>query len=115
MPKVDDRTEGELVLTLAVKGKEVFRDVKDVSVLNTDAREARGLAGLDGQGPAGLRPARHGRAVPQAQNGIPFTPLTTSKSLPDAGKVLVVGKDALDAAESDFEPAAGLRRRRAAA
>ncbi len=34
LPKVETRTEGELVLSLAVGGKEVFKDVKPVSVLN---------------------------------------------------------------------------------
>ncbi len=95
MPKVDTRKEGELTLALSVKGEQVFRSVKAVSVLpNATARAKlteKELLVFDPNGSTGsfLKNA-----------GVPFTPLKDIKSLPASGKVLIVGKDALDPATS---------------
>ncbi|MBM4041955.1 MAG: hypothetical protein FJ290_25960, partial [Planctomycetes bacterium] len=116
MPKVTARQEGELTLTLSVKGQEVFRDTKAVSVLPRataglssragrpedtvgQADRATGLAKLDAKELLVLDPQGAVAAFLKAQ-GIAFTPLADLKALPEAGKVLVLGKDALDAAES---------------
>ena len=96
MPRVKGRAEGELVLTLAVKGQEVFRDVKAVAVIEPETRDMAGLGAADlvvydpqGAASAFLKERR-----------IPFTPVTALSQLPAEGKVLLVGRDALDEAES---------------
>ena len=95
MPTVATRQEGELALSLSVKGQEVFRDTKAVSVLPKPAAvaklDAKELPVFDPQG---------GTAAFLKASGIAFTPLADLKALPEAGKVLLIGKDALDAAES---------------
>src|SRR5262249_8773212 len=98
MPPVDTRQEGALTLSLTVNGQEVFKDVKAVSVLAPAAKPA-GLAKFtekellvydpDGTTAAFLK-----------QHGVAFTPLADLKSLPETGKVLLIGKDALSLAES---------------
>jgi len=95
MPAVAERREGELVLSLAVKGREVFRDAKAVSVLPKPAFAAklgaRELLVFDPKGAA---------AAFLKANRVAFTPLPDLKSLPATGRVLLVGNDALDEAES---------------
>ncbi len=101
MPVVTARQEGKWTLRLTVAGKEVFQDVKTVSVLPT--------------GPFSERPAARGASAVQnlavfdprgtvmaflRNRSIPFTPLATLDALPEASKVLLVGQDALTAAES---------------
>ncbi|HZL33992.1 MAG TPA: glycoside hydrolase family 2 TIM barrel-domain containing protein [Tepidisphaeraceae bacterium] len=97
LPIVQQRTEGELLLTLATKGKEVFRDSKAVSVLPALAGEVKAtgitrlkqgeLAVFDPTGVAGDFLKRQ---------GVAFTSMLDLKSLPPNGKVLLIGKDALD-------------------
>ncbi len=95
LPQVTARREGELILFLSVKGQEVFKDVKAISVLPKPAAvaklDAKELLVLDPQGAA---------AAFLKASGIVFTPLADLKALPETGKVLILGKDALDAAES---------------
>ena len=95
MPAVTARQEGELTLSLSVKGQEVFKDTKAVSVFPKPAAmaklDAKELLVFDPQG---------GAAAFLKASGIAFTPLADLKSLPESGKVLALGKDALDAAES---------------
>jgi glycosyl hydrolase family 2 len=115
MPKVVSRQEGQLILTLAVKGKEVFRDVKKISVLPAAAVAAAKPASrpvnaktvaalktgtsLDAKSLLAYDP--HGRVVSFLKSqGMPFTSLPDLKNLPAAGRVLIVGRDALDVPES---------------
>ncbi|MGA2034489.1 MAG: glycoside hydrolase family 2 TIM barrel-domain containing protein [Thermoguttaceae bacterium] len=101
MPAVDDRAEGQLLLALSVKGEEVFRDVKRLSVLNADPRrnKAAGLATLAAGDLLVCDP--HGTLIDfLRRGGIPFTELKDLKTLPDAGRVLLIGKDAIGAVES---------------
>lgn len=101
MPQGDSRQEGELTLALSVRGKEVFRDAKAVSVLNPDGRgtQQAGLAGLTAKDLLVYDP--HGSVAAFLKlRSIPFTPLADLHSLPITGKVLLVGKDALDPSES---------------
>ncbi len=95
IPAVDARVEGELVLLLSVGGKDVFRDTKAVSVLKPSAATAPG----DAHSLAVYDPSGTAAAILKAQH-IPFTPLASLKTLPDAAKVLLIGKDALDTTES---------------
>ncbi len=100
MPEVTSRQEGELVLTLTAGGREVFRDAKAVSVLpaprpasqsGTASLGVRGLAVLDPKGEV---------AAFLGSNQVPFTPVKSLEVLPQAARVLVVGRDAIDAGAS---------------
>jgi len=90
------RQEGELTLVLTVGGKEVFRDVKAVSVLAPEARKLPGIGAKD----LIVFDPQGSTAAFLAQQRIPFTRIASLDELPDDGRVLVVGKDALDAAAS---------------
>jgi hypothetical protein len=94
MPTVEDRTEGELVLSLSVKGKEVFKDTKAVSVLNPGRAAALAAKELLVFDPHGTTTAFLNK------NRVAFTELKSLAALPESGKVLIVGKDALDEKES---------------
>jgi len=109
MPRVASRAEGEWVLALAVKGKDVFRDSKAVSVLNTDPRECR-MSGLGGLKAADLCVVDPGGAVGAflKGRGVPFTPVADLAALPPTGRVLVVGKDVLGPVESTTSRLAAL-------
>jgi len=100
LPKVEARSEGEFVLTLAVAGKEVFRDVKHVSVLpgGPGGSKAGGLALAAKQ----LLVYESNGAVREflKGNGLPFTALDSLADIPTTGRVLIVGRDALDLVES---------------
>ena len=94
MPSVTARQEGELTLTLSVGGKEVYRDRKAVSVLPAVAPEklpANTVAVFD---PAGETAAFLKRT------GQPFTALQSLDAVPASAKVLVVGRDAIEAKDS---------------
>ena len=96
MPKVASRTEAQWLLTLEVKGKQVFRDVKYVSILDTRAMRVRvtpgRLAVYDPEGAV----IRYLRSV-----GVTFAKLENLNSLPANAKVLLIGANALDARLSD--------------
>jgi beta-galactosidase len=96
MPKVAARQEGEWVLSLAVGGKEVYKDTKAVSVLNTDPREGKvpGLAALTASDLCVYDPAS-GAAALLKDRGVPFTSIAALDAFPQAGKILLVGRDAI--------------------
>jgi len=96
MPKVMKRTPLQFVLTCDVKGRTVFRDVKEMVVIAPDltkkpALKATELLVLD---PYGSVKAR------LAKRGILFTEVKRFEELPLTTKVVVVGKDALTAAQA---------------
>ncbi len=96
VPEVGQRTEGQFILTCRRGGKEVFREVKDVAVLNTDAGPKPGLpaAALAVMDP-------HGTAVARLKaRGVPFTQVASLDDIPDSARVILIGKDALDARTS---------------
>ena len=101
MPSVKERGEGELKLSLSVGGTEVFTDSKVVSVLPTGTKAAADarLAGLNANNFFVYDPAGPVAKFLKEQ-GLAFTALTDLKTLPDGAKVLLIGKDALDAADS---------------
>ncbi len=98
MPAATDRVEGELVLSVSVKGQEVYHDSKAVSVLapsqaafpSLSALAAADLLVFDPSGDAG-------RFL--NSRGIRFTAVESLPALPASGKVLLIGKDALQPAE----------------
>ncbi|MBN2139117.1 MAG: hypothetical protein JW720_15020 [Sedimentisphaerales bacterium] len=101
MPNVDTRQEGQLLLSLSVKGKEVFRDIKAVSVINPDPRRNKvpGLSNLGALDVCVYDPA--GRTAEfLKQSAVPFTLAPDLDTLPKKTKILIIGKDALGPEES---------------
>ena len=94
LPDAARREEGELLLTLSAGGKEIYRDTKAVSVLPapTAAKLAPGVVAVFD--PAGQAAAFLQRA------GVAFTPVPSLDAIPAGAKVLVVGRDAIDAQDS---------------
>ena len=89
MPTVADRQEGTWALTLTEEGKTAFQDSKAVSVLNTHPRpqtpQAEGLSKLSAKNLFVFDPA--GTVGPFLKSsGLTYTPLTSLKALPEAGR-----------------------------
>lgn len=100
VPDVASRAEGELVLTVAAGGREVYRDAKAVSVLpEPGPQELRGLSSLGAGGLAVLDPSGEVTRFLSGL-GVPFSKVSGLDALPDAAKVLVVGRDVIDRAGS---------------
>ena len=96
MPSVKERTRGEWLLTCTRAGQELFRDTKELWVMDPDggpkpAFTEGELAVLD---PRGTVTAR------LTKRGIAFTELKPGTEIPAAAKVVIVGPDALDAHEA---------------
>ena len=99
LPKVASRTEGELTLSLTQRGAAVFKDTKAVSLLNTGGKATGTTAKLAASTLFVYDP--QGSVSPfLAAHGIAFTPMQSLSSLPSQHSVLIVGKDALNPAES---------------
>ena len=100
MPRATERTEGTLQLTLLVNGKQVFADEKPLSLLPephaspTLTTAALGRPSLAVYDPAGTAAA----ALRSA--GVAFKLLNNLAALPADIRGLIIGKDALTAAES---------------
>ena len=97
IPVVQQRTEGELTLSLTVKREEVFKDTKLVSVLPTAGPAPRRVAI---EGPKGTNllvfdPKGSLGAFLRLAN-IGFVSIPDLKSLPQSGRILLIGKDAID-------------------
>ena len=91
LPPVKYRTPAQWILTCTRDGKEVFRDVKTVALINpaADAKPtltAAQLYVLDSFGSAGAR---------LQARGIAFTAVKTLAEIPDTAKVVIIGKDSL--------------------
>ncbi len=96
MPETAGRIEGELVLACERKGEEVFRAVKDVSVMNPDAAPAPEVAESD--------------IVVVEKNGevsrrldarkIPYTKIEGIEAVPAGARIVIVGPDTLGKAGS---------------
>ncbi|HZZ73595.1 MAG TPA: glycoside hydrolase family 2 TIM barrel-domain containing protein [Pirellulales bacterium] len=101
LPPVPVRAEGAWILTLEVGGKEVFRDRKPFSILPAKASGpvAAALAGLKATQVLVDDPDGAVDKFLTAQK-IPFTPIHNLKTLDPAARLLIVGKNALDAEES---------------
>jgi Glycosyl hydrolases family 2, sugar binding domain/Glycosyl hydrolases family 2/Glycosyl hydrolases family 2, TIM barrel domain len=95
LPQVQQRAEGVLLLALSVKGAEVFRDTKAVSILPPSAPVAglgaSDLLVFDPDGSTGDFLRTSGQA---------FTSLDNLDSLPERGRVLLVGRNALSETDS---------------
>jgi len=90
-PKVQTRTQGELILTCHRDGKEVFREVKPIWLIKPDAAPLPNISKSDL-----VVWDAHGTVKKRlGQRGIRFTEITAFESIPNDAKVLVVGTDAL--------------------
>ncbi len=101
MPLVNFRTDGQLILTLQVGGKQQYQDIKAVSILNPLTHYAQLLHGkqLPAVTLAVFDPQGNVLSYLQTQK-MAFTQLHSLDSIPAGVKILVVGKDALSAAQS---------------
>jgi hypothetical protein len=97
-PAAASRKECRLILSLAVQGSEVFRDVRAVSVL-PPVTPGSAAAGLPARQIAVFDPSGAASAYLQ-RIGIAHTPVESLGTLPSQAKVLLIGKDALDPTES---------------
>ena len=110
MPAVTARSEGTWTLTLTRGGKQVYRDVKAVSVLPTGVTTARRFHRIGGKVQAAApAPGTEALAVYDpagtaaaflSSQAMPFTRLAGLSALPATAKVLLIGKDALTPAQS---------------
>lgn len=100
MPAVAQRTEGRLEFKLTVGGQTVFQDAKEVSVL--DNRDACATAAGRLSKTDLLVYDPHGSIIKFLElHAIPFTRLENLSSIPDRGRVLIIGNDAVAATECD--------------
>jgi beta-galactosidase len=95
IPTASTRQEGELMLTLSVKGAEVFRDVKAVSLLP----EPPAIGGLSASNLFVYDP-QGGASDWLKSRGVAFTPLDALAPPSVPGQVWLVGRDALKPEES---------------
>ena len=116
MPEVESRQEGQFILTLSVNGKEVFRDVKAVSVLGSARGSRAEVGGLPTAPPTapsqqGSRLNSEGLALavfdPREtlaeflnSRHLAFTSLPNLDTLPNSARILLIGPDALSASEA---------------
>ena len=94
LPAVSARQEGQLVYTLSAAGKEIYRDTKAVSVLPPLAAPQLASGTVALYDPAGETAAFLKKA------GVAFTALQSLDTVPASAKVLVVGRDAIQAKDS---------------
>ncbi len=94
LPQVDKREEATLDLVLQQGGKEVFRDQKVWSVLNT-SKASPDLRKLSSEAIAIYDPANTAATFLKGA-GVPLTILPSLNTIPKGTRVLVVGKDAID-------------------
>jgi beta-galactosidase len=90
-PVVKERTSGELILTCARKGQEVFREVKPLAILDTHGAPRPAVVGaeLAVLDPRGVVKDR------LKKRDIPFTSVDSPDAVTAGTKLLVVGSDAL--------------------
>jgi beta-galactosidase len=96
LPRVSKRTAGEFVLTCSRGGKEVFREVKHVVVIDAAGGAKPSLKKGD---LAVIDPFGSVKARLQARK-IDFTEVAKVDEIPASAKVIVVGKDAVSPRDS---------------
>ena len=101
IPNSTQRLDGQWTLTLAAQDKELFRAVKDVSVLPAggDQPKPPAVARLPAADLFVYDPKGTAAAFLRS-HGIGFTPLANLDPPPAPGKVWLVGQDALTAADT---------------
>ncbi|MFW6189254.1 MAG: hypothetical protein ACOC7T_02375, partial [Planctomycetota bacterium] len=94
LPEVEERTEAEFVLTAERDGAEVFRDVKEVSIILPDRAPAPNAA----EGDVLLWDPNGAVADRLTRRGVPFARVSSLDDVEEAGegwRLLIVGPDAL--------------------
>ena len=94
MPEVSERTAGEWQISLVANGKEIFRDVKPISVLP----EIRPLTGVSGV--AVYDPSKSNLVATLTHLGAKPLSITSLDAIPANTKVLVVGENSISAAQA---------------
>ncbi|MFW6286385.1 MAG: glycosyl hydrolase 2 galactose-binding domain-containing protein [Candidatus Sumerlaeota bacterium] len=92
MPATDSRLEGELALVCERKGEEVFRAVKNVSIIDPDQAKMTGPA--DGQIVVIEKTGEIARRL--KARGVAFTAVDGPAAVPANAKLVIVGPNALD-------------------
>lgn len=102
MPPTDSRLEGKLQLALTRGGKTLFRDTKNVSVLGRSltADVAMQIATLS-KADVLVHDPNETVTPFLLQAGIPFTVCDAIATLPNAGRLLIVGANAISSTECD--------------
>ena len=106
MPTVSVRKEGTLTLSLLQGGKEVFNDTKQVSILPAPATALKSL-GVPAAGRIAVFDPEGSVKTFLNKMRIHFVEVSSLSTLPASAKVLIVGKDGLDAAASTSSSFAG--------
>ena len=101
IPNSARRLDGQWTLTLAAQGKELFRAVKEVSVLPTgrDQPKPPAVAKLPAADLFVYDPSGNATAFLRS-HGIAWTPLADLNPPPVAGKIWLVGQDTLTSADT---------------
>jgi beta-galactosidase len=101
IPNTTRRLEGQWTLTLAAEGKEVFRAVKEISVLPSgrDRTKPPALARLQA-GDLFVYDPQGNTAAFLRSHAVALTPLTSLDPPPAPGKIWLIGADALTAADT---------------
>lgn len=101
IPSTKERLEGQWVLTLSAKGTEIFRAVKEVSVLpaGKDLETPTTLLRLKA-GDLYVYDPKGGAAAFLKAHQVAFTPLDKLVAPPEPGKLWLLGEDALGAADT---------------
>ena len=101
IPNTTRRLDGQWTLTLAAQGKELFRAVKEVSVLPTgrDQPKPPAVAKLQAADLFVYDPSGNAAAFLRS-HGIAFTPMADLNPPPVAGKIWLVGQDTLTPADT---------------
>jgi len=91
LPIVSERTTGELVLTCSRGGKEVFRDVKPIAVIDTHGVKK----GMVLAGPIAVIDPSHVVIDHLTRRGLAFQEFTDPDQIPAGAYLVIVGPDAL--------------------
>jgi hypothetical protein len=106
MPEVETRKEGILTLSLTQGGKEVFNDTKEVSILPRAAVSLKSL-GVPAAGRVAVFDPEGSVKTFLTSLKIPFSEVSGLNTLPSSAKVLIIGRDGLDATASTSSSFAG--------
>lgn len=101
IPATQQRMEGQWVLTLAAKGAEVFRAVKEISVLPADKDlETPAILSRLNEGDLYVYDPKGSSAAFLGRHHVKFTPMDRLVAPSEPGKLWLLGENALGAADA---------------